>query len=118
VYKDAKGRYEYPPDHIGRKSYVTVQGFDHSIPKPYCFYHGGRWYLQGTSVEGDVAPAIMSDISEYWSPLSGQMVTSRSQRRNEIRAYGVLEVGNEPMRPFQPVEMSRPGHDIVRAMRR
>jgi hypothetical protein len=96
VYKDANGNYEYPPEHIGRKSYVTVEGIKRSVPKPYCFYHGGRWYLQGTQPQGSAAPSIMSDIGEYWSPLSGKMVTSRSQRRDEMRAHGVIEVGNEP----------------------
>jgi hypothetical protein len=60
----------------------------------------------------------MSDIGEYWSPLSGKMVTSRSQRRDEMRAHGVIEVGNEPMRPFREVQMSRAGYDIKRAMGR
>lgn len=116
MYKDEQGRYEYPPDHIGRRSYVTVRGIKESVPKIYCFYMGGHWYLEGTEPEGQVAPHIMSDIQPYLSPLSGKMVTSRSERRAEMRQHGVIEVGNEAMRPFRPVELPSPGYDIKRAM--
>lgn len=36
-------------------------------------------------------PAIWSDV-EYMSPMSRRMVTSRSQRRDEMKRYGVREV--------------------------
>ena len=43
-------------------------------------------------------PAVVSDVT-YKSPLSGKEVTSRSQRREEMKVYGVREVDPSEYKP-------------------
>lgn len=43
-------------------------------------------------------PAVLSDVS-YVSPLSRQMVTSRSQRREEMKIHNVREVDPSEHKP-------------------
>lgn len=43
-------------------------------------------------------PAMISDVT-YMSPLSGREVTSRSQRREEMKQYGVREVDPSEYKP-------------------
>jgi hypothetical protein len=40
-------------------------------------------------------PYIMSDLREYPSVVTGEMITSRSQHREHLRQHGCIEVGNE-----------------------
>ncbi|CAN7598520.1 hypothetical protein LJR234_004626 [Mesorhizobium amorphae] len=37
------------------------------------------------------APAVMSDIPEYASPIDGKMITSRSQRRDDLKKNNCVE---------------------------
>lgn len=116
MFKDGQGRYEYPPEHVGRKRYVTVAGIRESVPVIYTFYHAGRYHLFGTAAPGDTSAMVMSDISEYRSPIDGSTIHSRSTHRAHMRQHGVIEMGNEYPKNRTPVEMARPGHDIRRAM--
>lgn len=63
------------------------------------------------------APRIMRDIGEYVSPLDGQMITSRSQHRDHMRAHDVIEVGNERM-PSAPETAPRVNQDLGQAIKR
>jgi hypothetical protein len=36
-------------------------------------------------------PSIMSDIPEYRSPIDGKLITSRSQRREDLKANNCVE---------------------------
>lgn len=38
------------------------------------------------------APMVMSDIPEYRSPIDSKPITSRSHRREDLRANGCIEV--------------------------
>lgn len=40
-------------------------------------------------------PYIQSDIEPYRSVMTREPITSRSQHREHLRQYGVIEVGNE-----------------------
>jgi hypothetical protein len=40
-------------------------------------------------------PYMISDIGEYRSVITREMITSRSQHREHLRAHGCVEVGNE-----------------------
>jgi hypothetical protein len=44
------------------------------------------------------APAVLSDVN-YKSPLSGKEVTSRSQRREEMKVHGVREMDPSEHKP-------------------
>lgn len=44
------------------------------------------------------SPFVLSDVA-YKSPLSGQQITSRSQRREEMKIHGVREVDPSEHRP-------------------
>lgn len=117
--------YQYPADHIGRKSYVGVRGHSRSVPK-FKTYRGTDGYNYvlpefGGSWDGaqaSAAPMVMRDIGEYVSPIDNQVITSRSHHRNHMRVHNVIEVGNERVgRRSEAAPMSRAGADIARAMR-
>lgn len=46
-YRDKNGRLDYPPDHIGKKTYISCHGFDYSIPKDYTYLSSGTRYFLG-----------------------------------------------------------------------
>ncbi len=63
-----------------------------------------RWVIRnGEMVELDLeaplpprrGPYVMSDLSEYRSIVTREMITSRSQHREHLRQHGCIEVGNE-----------------------
>lgn len=45
-----------------------------------------------------VAPMVVSDIPEYRSPINGELITSRSQRREDLKKNGCVEI-DPPKRP-------------------
>ena len=118
--------YDFPPDHVGRKSYVTVKGHTRSIPKYKCYMGvDSRWHLHpdfgGTwDGAGEVSAYVMPDKLAYVSPIDGSHVTSRSQHREHMNRHGVVEAGD--MKPgsvkrHAPTAPRVTGHDIVRAIR-
>jgi len=60
-------------------------------------------------------PYIISDIRDYPSVVTGEMITSRSQHREHLRMHGCVEVGNEmpsvSREPLPPVSQ-----DLAAAM--
>jgi hypothetical protein len=52
-------------------------------------------------------PYVISDLAEYRSVITREMITSRSQHREHLKAHGCVEVGNEMPRsarqPLPPV---------------
>jgi hypothetical protein len=52
-------------------------------------------------------PYVIVDIKEYRSVITREMITSRSQHREHLKAHGCVEVGNEMPRstrqPLPPV---------------
>lgn len=40
------------------------------------------------------APMVISDIPEYRSPIDGRMITSRSERREDLRRNNCVEAGD------------------------
>lgn len=64
-----------------RKSYVQI---------------GGVLYEKGTEPQDErIAPDVMGDIQPYRSMITGEMITSRSQHREHLKAHGMVEVGND-----------------------
>lgn len=119
MYRDARGRLEYPSDHVGKRTYVTVKGYGYSVPKIYCYMGSDRKYhIAGTHFEdAPSGPMVMRDLEPYRSPLDGSMVTSRSQHRAHMRQHGVIEMGNEmPRMRRNDAPMPSVGADIKRAM--
>lgn len=45
------------------------------------------------------APMVSSDIGEYKSIVTGEMIGSRSAHREHLRKHNLIEIGNEPIRP-------------------
>lgn len=45
-----------------------------------------------------VAPIVASDIPEYRSPIDGKLITSRSQRREDLKRNNCVEI-DPPQRP-------------------
>lgn len=66
-------------------------------------WHDGGWHDKRTgqpmdAPEGIFRPAVLSDVT-YKSPLSGKVITSRSQRREEMKVHNVREVDPSEWRP-------------------
>lgn len=45
------------------------------------------------------APQVMGDIQPYKSMATGEMITSRTQHKRHLKQHGLIEVGNETMKP-------------------
>ena len=60
-------------------------------------------------------PYVRSDIGDYRSMITGEMITSRSAHREHLHAHGCVEVGNEWVDPV-PAELPSPREDIERAL--
>jgi hypothetical protein len=111
------GKMEFPPDHVGRRTYVTVQGYSYSVPVIYCYMGSDRRYhVIGETVETETGPMIIRDIQPYRSPIDGTMITSRSYHEAHKRQHGVVEVGNEYPKPRAERPAPRAGYDIKRAL--
>lgn len=65
-----------------RKSYVQIDGV---------------LYEKGTEPRAE-GPMVMGDIQPYKSMINGEMITSRSQHREHLKAHGCQELGNEPLK--------------------
>lgn len=46
-----------------------------------------------------VAPIVMPDIPEYRSPIDGRMISSRSERIEDLKRNGCVEAGDAGMSP-------------------
>ncbi len=46
-----------------------------------------------------VAPIVMSDIAEYASPIDGRMITSRSERLEDLKRNNCVEAGDPGSSP-------------------
>lgn len=51
--------------------------------------------VDGYLVRPRVSADVMPDIPPYRSMVTGEMITSRSQHREHLKAHGMREVGNE-----------------------
>jgi hypothetical protein len=122
---DGLDLYEFPADHIGRKSYVSVRGHSRSIPK-YKTYrgtggfnyllpeYGGDW----SGLPNDTA-FIMPDKAGYLSPLDGKYVEGRNSHRDHMKRHNVLEAGDLRIGEFAGIErapMPSAKFDIRRAI--
>lgn len=45
-----------------------------------------------TKFSGVCMPFVVSDIPEYVSPVSGKTITSRTERRDEMKRHNLVEV--------------------------
>lgn len=45
------------------------------------------------------APTVIPDIQPYISQATGELIQSRSQHRDHLKAHGLVEVGNDDMTP-------------------
>lgn len=95
---------EFPPDWKGRKTYVHVNGAG-VVAQCYTYWSGGYKLLPeygGPAPEtkaSDRSFQLVRDISPYRSVETGEVISSRSQHREHIRTHGLIEVGNERLRP-------------------
>ena len=55
---------------------------------------------------------IVKDIEPFISPITGEVIGSRTSRREHMRQHDVIEVGNEKPKPRQPVPLPDVRHDI------
>jgi hypothetical protein len=117
--------YEFPSDHVGRKTYVSVGGHSRSIPK-YKTYRGadGRNHLLpeyggNWSGLGGSAATYIPDKGGYLSPLDGKFVEGRAAHRDHMKRHDVIEAGDMRVGEYagrDRAPMRRVGEDIVRAI--
>ncbi len=65
-----------------RKTYIQIDGV---------------LYEKGTEPTPEVV-MVMPDIKPYKSMKTGEMITSRSKHREHLKQYGLVELGNEPLK--------------------
>ena len=116
--------YTFPEDHVGRKTFVHVDGHKKSVAVVYTYKGTDRrnhilpefggtdaYFADGTCA------SFMPDMSAYHSPLDGSFITSRPQHQMHMRKHGVIEVGNERLKaPADRAPIRQAGTDIKRAM--
>lgn len=59
---------------------------------------------------------VIRDIEPFVSPIDGSVVSGRRQRRDHMRAHGVIEVGNEKLKVRTPDPLPPVEHDIRAAV--
>ena len=64
------------------------------------------------------APAVMTDLEPYRSPVDGTIINSRSDHRNHLRQHKLIEVGNEKLNKpaTKKIDPTGVADDIKRAM--
>lgn len=93
---------------ITRGSFVQVTQEDGSskfVPKSEAYLY-----------RATTAPYVMNDMAEYISPIDGTRITSRSHHRAHVQQHGVIEVGNEKLKPPEAFKPTSAVEDIKRAM--
>lgn len=122
--------YEFPKDHIGRKTYVSVRGHSRSVPYLYTYRgadglnhvrpeYGGT--ADGAHFQTDYARNLcttyFSDIQGFVSPIDGAVISSRPALAEHCKTHDVIQVGNDKWdTPSDRAPLDRPGHDIKRAI--
>ena len=78
----------------------------------------GVLYERGHEPVAD-GPMIIGDIEPYQSQITGEMITSRSQHREHLKAHGCVEIGDQvgPLLRQQPTQEVRPEQrkELIRA---
>lgn len=54
----------------------------------------GQLYERGQEPVAD-APMVIGDIKPYQSQVTGEMITSRSQHREHLKAHNCVEIGDQ-----------------------
>lgn len=70
-----------------RRRYVYIAGVAHEVSEDY------------QTEPRASGPIVMADIQPYKSVVTGEVVGGRRQHREHLRAHGLLEVGNEYVKP-------------------
>jgi putative FmdB family regulatory protein len=54
------------------------------------------------------APYVAADMSPYQSMITGEMITSRSQHRDHLKAHNCIEIGNETkyLKPKEKIDLA------------
>lgn len=70
-----------------------------------------------TTAQSPVHPMVIRDIEPYRSMRTGERIAGRRQHRDHLRAYGLVELGNDmPQVRRQELSQSDRVQDIKRAM--
>lgn len=76
---------------------------------PYEEYYG---------LQEPAGPMIMPDIKPYQSMATGEMIGGRRQHREHLRQHGLIEIGNEPIRPPERRPDPTIRRDVIEAVKR
>lgn len=59
---------------------------------------------------------IIPDIAPYRSVATGEVIGGRRQHREHLKRHGLIEVGNERLKPRKPVPLPPLAEDIRQAI--
>jgi hypothetical protein len=76
----------------------------------------GQLYERGHEPIAE-GPMVIDDIAPYRSQITGEMITSRSQHREHLRAHGCVEIGDQThhLQPKRPDFESPQRKKLIRA---
>lgn len=60
---------------------------------------------------------VMEDMKPYVSPLDGKVVSSRKEHREKMEKHGVIEIGNEKIKPRKRPEPEGIKQDVYDAFK-
>lgn len=79
--------------------------------------HAHEWRTERPAPPPSAGPSVISDNCEFRSQADGRIYTSKRAYRSDLRARGLIEVGNERQGPSRPqIDLGGVGADIKRAM--
>lgn len=83
---------------------------------------GGVTRYSHGHAKGEVDPDakkihIIRDLDPFISPITDEVISSRSHRRTHMRDHGVEEVGNERPKPRKVPDLPSAAPDIAQVMR-
>lgn len=62
------------------------------------------------------APMVMPDIQPYQSMVDGSLISSRSRHREHLKQHGLIEVGNERLKPGADLRKTGAKEALIRSL--
>jgi putative FmdB family regulatory protein len=86
----------------GRDDAVYRLVAERDVNIPDCVHCGGEMNRVVS------APFVAADMSPYRSMITGEMISSRSQHRDHLKAHNCIEIGNETkyLKPKEKIDLT------------
>jgi hypothetical protein len=86
----------------GRDDAIYRSVVERDVNIPDCLHCGGEMSRVIS------APYVAADMSPYRSMITGEMISSRSQHRDHLKAHNCIEIGNETkyLKPKEKIDLT------------